>query len=340
MGNKRCITIWLACIVLIPTSFCAAANVMLLNEDLPNVGFNDPTVTVPVGGNPGTTLGQQRLNVFLAAASKWGATLNSPVTIRVRAFWMPLDCATNSAILGTAGATSIFRDFDNAPVAGHWYAQALANKFAGTDLDLAPDIIARFNINLGQTGCLPGTFFYLGLDNNHGSNVDLYTVILHELAHGLGFQTFTDGSTGEFLDGLPSIWDDFIFDNTINKTWTEMTPGERSTSATNSSHLVWNGALVTSTVPLVLQPSGGGSFIGADAQGRARLYAPGTFQLGASVSHYDLVLSPNQLMEPSINADLSHEVTAPNDLTFALFRDIGWDGPNLKRRTGQVTSQD
>jgi hypothetical protein len=29
-------------------------------------------------------------------------------------------------------------------------------------------------------------------------------------------------------------------------------------------------------------------------------------------------------MEPAINADLTHEVTAPIDLTYALLRDIGW----------------
>jgi hypothetical protein len=29
-------------------------------------------------------------------------------------------------------------------------------------------------------------------------------------------------------------------------------------------------------------------------------------------------------MEPSINPDLTHEVSAPDDLTHELFLDIGW----------------
>jgi hypothetical protein len=29
-------------------------------------------------------------------------------------------------------------------------------------------------------------------------------------------------------------------------------------------------------------------------------------------------------MEPAISADLTHRVTAPSDLTFELFKDIGW----------------
>jgi hypothetical protein len=29
-------------------------------------------------------------------------------------------------------------------------------------------------------------------------------------------------------------------------------------------------------------------------------------------------------MEPSINDDLTHEVTPPRDLTFPLLQDIGW----------------
>jgi hypothetical protein len=63
---------------------------------------------------------------------------------------------------------------------------------------------------------------------------------------------------------------------------------------------------------------------GADPEGRARLYAPNPLVGGSSVSHYDSVASRNLLMEPSINPDLTHEVSAPDDLTLELFRDIGW----------------
>ena len=76
-------------------------------------------------------------------------------------------------------------------------------------------------MNLGNAGCLTGIPFYLGLDANHGSAVDLAAVLLHELGHGLGFQTFTNGSTGAQINdgtgGKPSIWDWFLMDNTRKK---------------------------------------------------------------------------------------------------------------------------
>ncbi len=332
--------LWLAFIFLILIPFSAqAANFTIINADAAGVGFNDTTPVSPVGGNTGTTLGQQRLNVYIAAANQWGAVLAGNITIRVSAKWTALSCTQNSAVLGSAGATEVFRNFFHAPVSGHWYAKALADQLSGSDLDPAnADISANFNLNLGKPGCLAGIFFYLGLDNNHGSNIDFYTVLLHELAHGLGFQTFTSGSTGNFLQGFPSIWDDFIFDNTTNKTWSQMTAGERSTSALNTGHLVWNGANVITSVPQVLQPNGTGGFTGADSQNRAQLYAPSTFQSGSSVSHYDTALTPNQIMEPFITPTLVHQITPPTDLTFPLLNDIGWQG--LKRRRGQITSQD
>jgi hypothetical protein len=63
---------------------------------------------------------------------------------------------------------------------------------------------------------------------------------------------------------------------------------------------------------------------GADSFGRALVYTPNPFQGGSSVSHWDTSARPNQLMEPAINADLTHSVLPPADLTFRLLQDIGW----------------
>lgn len=234
-------------VLLLSSSAFGAATVVIQNNDAPNVGFNDPTPVAPTGLNPGTTLGDQRLNAFQYAANIWGAILNSNSTITIRASWAPLTCTTNTATLGSAGTISIWRDFSGATFNNTWYSAALANSLRGVDLDAAnPEINARFNINLGNPGCLDGTPFYLGLDNNHGANVDLVTVLLHEFTHGLGFQTFTTASSGVRNSGFDSIYDRFLFDDTSGKTWIQMTDAERQASAINTGNLTWNGTRVTS----------------------------------------------------------------------------------------------
>ena len=67
-----------------------------------------------------------------------------------------------------------------------------------------------------------------------------------------------------------------------------------------------------------------GQFAGADTLGRMLLFTPNPFQGGSSVSHFDTIAFPNQLMEPAINVDLLHSVVPPADLTFPLLEDIGW----------------
>ncbi len=62
----------------------------------------------------------------------------------------------------------------------------------------------------------------------------------------------------------------------------------------------------------------------ADGDGRALLWTPNPVQPGSSISHFDQIASPDQLMEPNINSDLTHSVTPPQDLTFILLEDLGW----------------
>src|SRR3712207_8922917 len=47
---------------------------------------------------------------------------------------------------------------------------------------------------------------------------------------------------------------------------------------------------------------------GVDAQGRALMYAPSPVEGGSSVSHWDVSLYANQLMEPDVSGDLIHSV--------------------------------
>src|SRR4029453_4600440 len=62
---------------------------------------------------------------------------------------------------------------------------------------------------------------------------------------------------------------------------------------------------------------------GADHEGRALVNATDPVQPGSSISHWDPIALPNQLMEPALNSDLSHVVDGV-DLTLSHFRDIGW----------------
>jgi hypothetical protein len=60
------------------------------------------------------------------------------------------------------------------------------------------------------------------------------------------------------------------------------------------------------------------------ATGKALVYTPNPVEPGSSISHWDTIARPNQLMEPSINGDLTHSVLIPEDLTYELLKDLGW----------------
>lgn len=64
------------------------AVVDVVSNDDPGVGFNDNTPVAPVGGNNGTTRGQQRLIAVRTAAAIWGQSLNSGPKITVSARWL------------------------------------------------------------------------------------------------------------------------------------------------------------------------------------------------------------------------------------------------------------
>jgi len=286
MARKRLPALVAAAIIgAVPATALANAQIVILNNDGPGEGFNDQTPATPAGGNPGTTVGAQRLNAFQHAADRWGQILDSNVTITIRANFDPLTCTATSATLGSAGAISVFRDFTGAPVAGTWFNAALANKLAGEDLDpTTPEISARFNSLLnGDPSCLGGATWYYGFDHNEGANqTDLLPVLMHEFGHGLGFQSFVSksGATiGQLLNGFPDHYLIYMFDNQTNKFWKNMTDAERVTSMKNGRRVVWNGPNVLAAAAGFLTPGTAGMRVTSPA-GIAGKYLVGEASFG------------------------------------------------------------
>jgi len=235
----------------------------------PALGFGDPTPATPVGGNPGTTVGEQRLEAYKRAAEIWDETLDIDVQVVLQAIFTPLSCSPNSGVLGAAGALTVFRDFPAPSFPSTWYAAALSNELSGFDLGgTVPDpgfleppfndeIFSLFNSELGTDECLTGSGWYYGLDNNNpAGTIDFLAVLLHEVGHGLGFQNFADDATGQNFLGFPDQWSRFQRDNAlVGKHWDQMIDIERRFSATNGPNLVWTGPRVTAEAPNVLGPA-------------------------------------------------------------------------------------
>ena len=300
-----------------PGAVEAQATFVLINLDAgTGLGLDDPTIVAPVGGNPGTTLGQQRLNVFQRAFDLWGYQLNSVVPIQVQASFSALPCTPTQAVLGSAGAITVNRDFPGAPFASTWFSAALANSIAGVDLDggTADDISAQFNRDIDNNpACLAGLNWYYGLDANPpGPDIEFLTVILHELGHGLGFQSFVNPANGQVLAGFEDVWSWFLGDATLLKRWVAMTAAEKMFSATNTGNLVWIGPNVTAQAGTLTG--------GVHSLGFVQMFAPNPLQGGSSVSHWDTAVTPNELMEPSFT-----NLTTDVGLAFELFQDISWN---------------
>jgi hypothetical protein len=233
----------------------ATAHITVINTNLAGVGFNDPTAATPVGGNTGTTVGQQRLIAFQYSADLWAALLTSDVEIRIQSSFMSLSCSTTSGVLGSAGPFNVVINFTpGAQFAGTWYPIALANKRAGRTLKPgSDDILARFNSDVGKTGCLEGSSWYYGLDNKAGAaQIDLVNTLLHEFGHGLGFLTLADPSSGQEFNGQPDVWERRIFDTTGGGYWIGMSNAQRAASAKNALRVSWNGPNVTAAAPATL----------------------------------------------------------------------------------------
>jgi len=174
-------------------------------------------------------------------------------------------------VIATAEPTTYHGNFTRAPRNNTWYPQALANSLARTDLSTTSDIRAYFNSSVGTPQCLPDKGWYYGLDGNaQPDQFDFVTVVLRELAHGLGFITtvnFTDGKKHGGYDDVLSL---NLQDVSTGKLWSQMTDAERLAAMRSNGNLRWTGDNVKAVLG-----------------GEAPMYAPPEINPDFSVSNWD-----------------------------------------------------
>ena len=216
-------------------------------------------------------------------------------------------------------------NFDEAPYPNYWYASCLANSIAGTDLN-GDD--ADIEIYISSTAN-----WYFGLDENPGpGEYDFVSTVLHEICHGLGFLSLSNksGTEGSFgliyassffpltttfiwpeLDTMPGIFDKYLEDFSGVALTTYENPSTALGDAQISNNLYFDSP------EIILENDGI----------RPKIYAPATFTLGSSLSHWDETTYPvgsyNEFMTPKAAANVADHM--PGILTLTVLEEIGWE---------------
>ena len=234
-----------------------------------------------------------------AAVDVWAENFESKVPINIEATW---GRSSSYSILGSARPGSYFANFVGAPDPSLWYPSALANALAGKDLDRDnPEIIITVNSL--------ASWYRGGGVGPSKSEYDLQSVMLHEIAHGLGFLS-TD-SYDEFF-GYGSIDQPTPYD-----AYAQTGDGRRLSDLPSpslelgealTSKLVWSGA----------------NGVAANGGVKPILYSPKKYEDGSSISHLDEATfdnaGKNAVMSPNLAAgEVFHE---PGPLLLAMMQDL------------------
>jgi hypothetical protein len=257
---------------------------------------------------------EEAKSAFDYAVSIWSTHLESSVPIRIRANWTALEGNT----LGSAGPTLLFTLSGDGVEPNTFYTIAQASAMTGEDLvsQNAVDFDIRVNMNCDFND------WYFGLDANPSFNqIDMVTVLLHEIGHGIGFiGSMSGNATSRTADwglsnpALPIVYDLFTLDGDFQYLID-------SEAYTNGSALLYQA---------VTGQFGGVFFDGAESEfsidnQRVQLYTPNPYQPGSSYSHLDQATfgqSENALMRPQL--DRQFAVHSPGPLFCAMLGDMGW----------------
>lgn len=267
---------------------------------------------------PCTTFPASAKVAFEYATNIWASILNSRVNvpIHIQACWLPM---SNPSILGYSGYPTLHKNFAYRPAADVWYPPALANGWAGADLNgSTPEMVIAYNSNFASN-------FYYGTDQNTPSNkYNLATVVLHEITHGLGFAGSMwmqgyEGSWGyydSFYNIFPEAYDRFAVDGLgrmLINTSVYPNPSYELGDALTSNNLYFNGSRARA----------------ANNGANVKLYAPYSWRGGSSYAHLDEIFNytSNALMTYSLSyGETNYD---PGPITKAMLLDLGWPAPGV-----------
>jgi hypothetical protein len=246
---------------------------------------------------------------FKYAAEIWEYLISSPVPVYLKVRWEVLDKST----LGSCSASNYYHNFEGAPLPDTYYPVAVVEKITGKEISGSgnPDMIASFNSTIP---------WYTGTDGKTpATKYDLVTIVLHEIAHGLGYNGYFRANTTQKTAGyghgdeFPAAYDRFI-ENAEGKRLTDISFFQNNSNdlyrAITSNNLYSGG-------PVTLK---WGDYT------RPRLYAPFTYSSGSSIYHLnDLTYSYgdiNALMTSS--AGRGEAIHSPGPLVSGMLADFGW----------------
>lgn len=245
--------------------------------------------------------------VFEKAAATWSTVFSSDVPIHVNVKWASL----SANVLGSAGASVNVRNFVGANRLNTFYPIALAEKMAHKNLNgTNPDIVATFNSDF--------TAWYIGTDGVPTINqIDLYSVVLHEMGHGLGFIGQVSVDNGEAGYSYPGIFDQAMV-NAANVALMDTNSFKNPSAALYTQ--VTSGKINLSS-PSILRNNGSAG----------KLYTPSTYSAGSSIYHVDQVKykvgDENALMTPQIaRGEITRSI---GPIVTSAFNDFGWYSSNL-----------
>jgi len=214
---------------------------------------------------------------------------------------------------GTLGAAYRQRQFLD-PEINTWFPSALWNQMVGYNASPSTrDIRIEMNSNIN--------FYYELNASPTGNRHDFVTVMLHEVAHGLGFFPLC-GENGAFRyttasgysseTEYPGAFDRQLFEGLAGPSIVTLTQTQRQ--ALMISNNLYAGAPES-------------NLLAANGGVRVRMYAPNPYESGSSNSHWDYSVNNfSTFMKPSIGSNWALHTF--NTRKIGMFLDMGWNVPD------------